>query len=44
MALSPDAMKAIYSLLEKLSRKIWGLHISFPRAGLHDPIEEIEDL
>ncbi len=38
MALSPDAIKAIDSLLERLSRRIWGLPHSFPRAGLHGPV------
>ncbi len=33
VALSRDAMKAVDSLLERLSRKIWGLPTSFPRAG-----------
>ena len=41
MTLSPDAMKAVGSLLEKLSRKIYGLPTSFPRARLHGPIAEI---
>jgi hypothetical protein len=37
VALSPQAMKAVDSLIAKLSRKIWGLPTSFPRAGLHAP-------
>jgi hypothetical protein len=41
MALSPQAMKAVDSLLEKLSRKIWSLPTSFQRAGLHAPVEKI---
>jgi hypothetical protein len=41
VALSPDAMKAVDSLLAKISIKIWGLTTSFPRAGLHGPIEKI---
>jgi hypothetical protein len=41
MALSPDAIKAVASLLERLSRKIWHLLNSSPRAGLHSPINEL---
>jgi len=41
IALSLDAMKAVDSLLEILSRKMWGLPTSFPRIGLLGPIEEI---
>ena len=40
VALFPQAMKAVDSLGE-LSRKIWGLLASFPRAGPHPPVEEI---
>jgi hypothetical protein len=42
MAISLDDMKAVDSRLERLSRKIWGLPTSFPRAGLHGSIEEID--
>jgi len=35
-------MKAVDSLNERLSRKTRGIPTSFPTAGLHGPIEEIE--
>jgi len=41
VALSPDATKAKDSIIEKLSRNIWGIPTSVQRAGLHAPIEEI---
>jgi len=41
MALSPQALKEVDSFVEKLSRKIWGLPASFPRGGMHVPVEEI---
>ncbi len=41
MALSPTAMGEIDSILEGTSRKIWNLPNAFPRAGLHDPAEEL---
>ncbi len=41
MAPSPQAIKEADSFLEKLSRRIWCLPTSFPKAGLHVPIEDI---
>ena len=41
MALSPQAMKEVESFVEKKSRKICGLPASFPRAGMHAPVEKI---
>jgi len=41
MSLSPQAMKEVDSFAETLYRNIWGLPPSFPRAGLHAPVEEI---
>jgi hypothetical protein len=41
MALSPRAIKETDSFLEKLSKKIWSLPTSFPRAGLLAPVKDI---
>ena len=41
MTLSTQVVKEVDSFVEKLSRKIWGLHASFPRVGMHAPVEEI---
>ena len=41
MALSPTAMAEMDSILEGTSRKIWHLPNTFPRAGLHAPVEEL---
>jgi hypothetical protein len=41
MALSPSAMTEVDSIAEGVTRKIWHLPNSFPRAGLHAPIEEL---
>jgi hypothetical protein len=41
MALSPSAIKEVDAVLESISRKIWNLPDSFPRAGLHAMLEEV---
>jgi len=41
MALSPQAIQEVDSILEGLSRKIWNLHPTFPKAGLHALLEDI---
>ena len=41
MTLSPTAMGEVDSILEGTSRRIWNLPQTFPRAGLHAPIEEL---
>ena len=41
MALSPTSIKAVDSLVESISREIWNLPASFPKAGLHAPLEEV---
>ncbi len=41
MALSPTAIKTVDAVLESISREIWNLPISFPRAGLHAFLEEV---
>jgi hypothetical protein len=41
MALSPPAIKEVDAVLESISRKIWKLPDSFPRAGLHAMLEEV---
>ncbi len=35
MALSPTSIKQVDIVIESISREIWNLPISFPRAGLH---------
>ncbi len=35
MALSPPAIREVDAVLEKISRKIWNLPVSFQKAGLH---------
>ena len=35
MALSPFAMRAVDSVMDKLLKRIWNLPVSFPSAGLH---------
>ena len=42
MALSPQAFREVDSVLEGISRQIWSLPPSFPKAGLHAPLEDIE--
>jgi hypothetical protein len=42
MALSPRAVKAVDSHLDKLSRNVMSLPTSFPRAELHAPLEKID--
>jgi hypothetical protein len=41
MALSPQAIQEVDSILEGISRKIWNLPITFPKAGLHALLEDI---
>jgi len=41
MALSPKAIEEVDSILEGGSRKIWNLHNTYPKAGLHAPAEEL---
>ncbi len=41
MALSPQAIREVDSVLEELSSKIWNLPPTFPKAGLHALLEEI---
>jgi hypothetical protein len=41
MALSPTAIKSVDAVLESITREIWSLPISFPRAGLHAFLEEV---
>jgi hypothetical protein len=40
MVLPPTAIKDVDSVLEKISRKIWNLPASFPKAGLHALLDE----
>jgi hypothetical protein len=41
MALSPQAIWEVDSVLEGLSRKIWNLPPTFPKVGLHALLEDI---
>jgi hypothetical protein len=41
MALSPQAIHEVDSLIEEISRQIWNLPISFPQAGLHALLEDL---
>ena len=41
MALSPQAIQEVDSLIEGVSRQIWNLLINFSRAGLHALIEDL---
>jgi len=41
MALSPTAIQEVDSVLERISRQIWNLPTSFPKAGLHALFEEV---
>ena len=41
MALSPQAIHEVDSLIEGISRQIWNLPINFPRAGLHALLEDL---
>jgi len=41
MALSPQAIHEINSLLEGISRQIWNLPLAFPKAGLHAHPEDL---
>jgi len=41
MALSPEAIREVDSLLEGISKQIWNLHPAFPKAGLHALQEEL---
>jgi hypothetical protein len=41
MALSPPSIKAVNAVLESISREIWNLPASFPKAGLHALLDEV---
>ncbi len=41
MALSLTSIKAVDSVVETISREIWKLPASFPKAGLHALITEV---
>jgi len=41
MALPPTVIKEVGSLIEKISREIWNLPASFPKAGLHALLDEM---
>ena len=41
MALSPPSIKAVDAVLESISREIWNLPTSFPKAGLHALLDEV---
>ena len=41
MALTPQAIQEIDSLLEGISRQIWNLPLAFPKAGLHAHLEDL---
>jgi hypothetical protein len=41
MALSPTSIKAVDSVVESISREIWNLPASFPKAGHHALLEEV---
>jgi len=41
MALSPTSIKQADVVIESISREIWNLPISFPRAGLHALPDEV---
>ena len=41
MALSPQAIREVDSLLEGISRQIWTLPLAFPKAGLNALLEDL---
>ena len=41
MPFSPTAIQEVDSVLERISRQIWNLPASFPKAGLHALLEEV---
>jgi hypothetical protein len=41
MALSPQAIQEMDSLLEGISRQIWNSPIAFPKAGLYALLEDL---
>ncbi len=41
MALSPQAIQELDSLIEGISRQIWNLPITFPKAALHALLEDL---
>ena len=41
MALSPPSIKAVDAVLESISREIWNLPASFPKASLHALLDEV---
>ncbi len=41
MALSPQAIREVDSVLEGISRQIWNLAPTFPKVGLHVLLEDL---
>ena len=41
MALSPQAIREVDSVLEGISKQIWNLPPTFPKTGLHALLEDI---
>jgi len=41
MALHPTAIKEVDSVMEIISREIWNLTASFPKAGLHTLLDKV---
>ncbi len=42
MALFPLSIREVDAVLESISREIWNLPASFPKAGLHALLHEVE--
>ena len=41
MALSPQATREVDTVMESISKQIWNLPSTFPKAGLHALLEDI---
>jgi hypothetical protein len=41
MALSPQVIREVDSMLEGISKQIWNLPPTFPKAGLHALLEDL---
>ena len=41
MAFSPEAIREVDSVLDIISRQIWNLPPTFPKAGLHALLEDL---
>ncbi len=41
MALSPHSMREVDAVIEAMSREIWNLPASFPKAGIHALLDEV---